>query len=627
MKGTRRIVVSALGLATLLNLSSTALAAPIAVRIVPPFDPATYAGRGAVGLMVPGVGGTVTHAGALASLERGKTEHALLGGTPHGKVIVRPSDSPGTEVTFYVVLPPPGRTANHRRYPVAIVGCGLHGLVTSSSTRISGLISIADIAQSVERLRTHHCNFSPLGATDVHDPAGALRSLDRRIVHAHDARGWALVAVLVTVGSLALLGGPGVLGCVAAVGASLLLSAAGVEAFWSLLLGLVGLTIVLALPGVVRRAVPPLVALFFVAFLFLLVFDTRVNSLAVLGARPDGGGRFYGMTNQLETLLLAPALVAAAAGRRWLVGFGALSLVTVGWSHAGADGGGIVVYAAVFAVLALRLRPEPLTARRLAVAAIVVVGLTFALVGIDAALGGSSHVTHAFDTGPGSLLGDLGRRLHLSYLSVTASWGKGLEFGAGVAVLVAIGAFFRGRPTIDAMLVGIAVSFLVNDTPVDVAFLGALGCWTLVCWEAVDSRAMRRRTGPVVLFASLLFALGLTVAGCGSEGTVRATPATIVGTLKQESPGKGIFISQGCNACHTYAPAAAKGTIGPDLDKLPDYAKKAKQPLAAFVKESIVDPEKYIEKGYPKNVMPKTYGKLPASDITALVDFLTKPSG
>jgi cytochrome c5 len=175
------------------------------------------------------------------------------------------------------------------------------------------------------------------------------------------------------------------------------------------------------------------------------------------------------------------------------------------------------------------------------------------------------------------------------------------------------------------MLVALAVSFLVNDTPVDVAFLGALGCWTLVRWEAVDSRAMRRRTGPVVLFASSL--LVVLLAGCGSEGTVRAVPQTVVGTLKQEAPGKSVFAAQGCNACHTYKPAGATGRIGPDLDKLPQYAKTAKQPLDAFVHESIVDPNKYIEKGYAKNVMPQTYAKLPASDLQALVDFLTKPQG
>ena len=442
----------------------------------------------------------------------------------------------------------------------------------------------------------------------------------------HDARGWALVAVVVTVLGLSALGGaPGVLGCASAVAASLTLSAGGVEAFWALVFGLAGLTAAFALVFPLRRLVPYIVTAFLVTLLLVLVFDTRVNSLAVLGARPDGGGRFYGITNQLETLLLAPVLAAAGSGRRRrLFGIGLLALVVVGWSKAGADGGGLVVYAAALAVLALRLRREPVTARRLALAGVGVVLLTFALVGIDAALGGSSHVTHAVGTGPGSLLGDLGRRLHLSYLSVTDSWAKGLEFAAGVAALVAIAAFFRRGPAVDAMLVALAVSFLVNDTPVDVAFLGALGCWTLVRWEAVDSRAMRR-TGPVVLFASSLLVLAL--AGCGSEGTVKPLPQTVVGTVKQEAPGKGVFLAQGCNACHTFTPAGSKATVGPDLDKLAAYAKRAKQPLDTFIHDSIVDPNKYVEKGYPPNVMPKTYSKLPGPELHSLIVFLAQPSG
>jgi cytochrome c551/c552 len=178
-------------------------------------------------------------------------------------------------------------------------------------------------------------------------------------------------------------------------------------------------------------------------------------------------------------------------------------------------------------------------------------------------------------------------------------------------------------PVLEALLIAVVVSLVVNDTPVDVAGIGSLGGLALLAWErtrpSVDSRPMRRRLLALPLLA-------LVAAGCGSEGTVRVVPETVVGTVQAEAPGKAIFTKNGCNACHTYQPAGATGTVGPDLDKLPDYAKKAKQPLDAFVRESIVKPGAYIEKGF-SNSMPTTFGSLPKSDIDDLVAFLTKPSG
>jgi cytochrome c oxidase subunit 2 len=88
--------------------------------------------------------------------------------------------------------------------------------------------------------------------------------------------------------------------------------------------------------------------------------------------------------------------------------------------------------------------------------------------------------------------------------------------------------------------------------------------------------------------------------------------------------GKTVFANNGCTSCHTYTPAGSHGTIGPDLDKLPTYAQQAGKPLAAFVRESIVNPNAYIEKGYPKNVMPTTFGQLPKDQLDALVTFLTQ---
>ena len=45
-------------------------------------------------------------------------------------------------------------------------------------------------------------------------------------------------------------------------------------------------------------------------------------------------------------------------------------------------------------------------------------------------------------------------------------------------------------------------------------------------------------------------------------------------------------------------------------------------PLEAFIHESIVEPDDYVEKGYPKGVMPETFASLPKSTLDALVAFL-----
>ena len=64
--------------------------------------------------------------------------------------------------------------------------------------------------------------------------------------------------------------------------------------------------------------------------------------------------------------------------------------------------------------------------------------------------------------------------------------------------------------------------------------------------------------------------------------------------------------------------------VGPDLDKLAQYAKQANQgSLQQFVETSITTPGNYIQPGY-QNVMPATYGNLPAKQIADLVAFLTQ---
>ena len=116
-------------------------------------------------------------------------------------------------------------------------------------------------------------------------------------------------------------------------------------------------------------------------------------------------------------------------------------------------------------------------------------------------------------------------------------------------------------------------------------------------------------------------------AGGGGEAGGTTTTATTTsgggggGGGADVAAGKDAFNANGCGACHTLAAAGTSGKVGPDLDKLKSYASSANKPLEDFIHESIVAPNDYVEKGYPKGVMPD-FSKLPGSTVDALVAFL-----
>ena len=92
--------------------------------------------------------------------------------------------------------------------------------------------------------------------------------------------------------------------------------------------------------------------------------------------------------------------------------------------------------------------------------------------------------------------------------------------------------------------------------------------------------------------------------------------------------GEAVFNGNGCAACHTLTAAGAKGTISPDLDRLAEEAKRAGKPLEEFVRESIVDPNAYIEKGFNQGVMPPTFAQsISKPDLDALVNYLVESAG
>jgi mono/diheme cytochrome c family protein len=126
-------------------------------------------------------------------------------------------------------------------------------------------------------------------------------------------------------------------------------------------------------------------------------------------------------------------------------------------------------------------------------------------------------------------------------------------------------------------------------------------------------------------------ALAFLLAGCGGETTVSPTAETVVGTVAttttttqavagNATAGAPLFKAQGCGGCHTFKPAGTNGNVGPDLDKLADYAKNANQgSLEEFTHESIANPSAYVEKGFSPS-MPdfgQTLSDKQLADLTA----------
>lgn len=404
---------------------------------------------GAVGLVVPDAGPQTSEARARASLECGKVVNSLRG---HAPTCERPLVRIDQDAALRVELPSGGLQPNDRRYPIVLRG--ERGLLTSESTRIPGLVAIADVAHGRVRVVPHA------------DPAGYLERLDERITENAYARIRAFLLAAGVLLALALVAPrAAVAGFVAVLAANLALGAAGISAFWAVMLA-VGLAAAAGGPLLARLPLVPLSAAVLAAYLGALAAEGTWVALSPLG--PTQNGRFFGLSNLLETLLLVPALVGASRRAAFLP-VAVLATVMVAGSAFGADGGGAVVLVAAYAVLAAALFGP-----RLAVPAIAAIGGAAALAIL---VGPSTHVTAA---GSGAFLD----RIRLSLDRLADDWLVALVTALALAVLALLA--WRGpRGTLAlALLAAVAVSLVVNDSPFEVAVAGLVGYVTLARYDS-----------------------------------------------------------------------------------------------------------------------------------------------
>jgi cytochrome c oxidase subunit 2 len=105
--------------------------------------------------------------------------------------------------------------------------------------------------------------------------------------------------------------------------------------------------------------------------------------------------------------------------------------------------------------------------------------------------------------------------------------------------------------------------------------------------------------------------------GAGSGGAAPAVDAKALFTQGETQTG-----ATACGACHKLADAGTAGGVGPDLDQV------LKGKDAAFIHESIVNPNAEIASGFNKGIMPETYSKLLSKpQVDALVKYLEEVAG
>jgi hypothetical protein len=485
--GSVSLLVLAASLVAVLAPGAAAAAQATRVVVVPGLELADLApleDRAALGLLAPGSGPTVSGASALAALERGRVRNSLRGGLPAGPALItaeRSRSVPRAGPVIVLGLPEGGEQQNTRRYPIAVIGPGYHGLLVSPRTKIPGLVSVADVAP------TARGEGARLSSTSDPNAEQTLRELDERIAANGDVRALASLLALVVILLLAyVLPRGAVLGFATALGANLVLGVAGLSAAWVVLL-VIGVATALggALALVARSplAVGAILAAVVVGYLLALGLDGPSVALSPLG--PTQNSRFYGLSNLLSALLLVPALagatlIRAALGWAAAIVFAAAALVTIAGSRFGADGGTAIVLCVAYAVLAVEIAE---TRRRAAVAIVAAVAVVVAaLIALDAVTGASSHLTEAIGSGPGSFAGDLRDRVVLSFERATEHWYLALlvALGALVLLLLAVRLAASGLPRSVRALplslaVAVAVSFVVNDSPLDVVSVGLVG--------------------------------------------------------------------------------------------------------------------------------------------------------
>ena len=426
--------------------------------------------EGAVGIMVPNAGPMTSQAAAFAGMVRGILYNTRLP-RPHDTVLIHvkaATSIPQHGPAIVVGLPPGMPSPNDRRYPIAVIGHGYHGLLTSSLTRVPGLVSIADVARTA--LQTPH-------ALDTQRDGGPVATSYRLESQIDVARSTTMPGSVLVLSLLVLIalfyprGAPTALGAAVAVNLVEGWFPTGEAAPRVTLLGLCTLAGAMFGPIFFRKRLHLGAALVVLLGAYAVSMIIRPSTLSLAPIGPELTSRFFGVSNLLETWLLFPALLGGAVLTRrfgWpaFIAVAGLALATIAENALGSDGGGAIVVGVAFALLAVQLIGARIryTLPALGIAALVVL----ALVNIDASVSGPDHLRGALNGGFEGIANVAANRVPLAYDRAIEQWWLLIPGLAVVGVGAAVIRFARDRVergVAVAILGGLVASLLVNDSP------------------------------------------------------------------------------------------------------------------------------------------------------------------
>lgn len=428
--------------------------------------------------------------------------------------------SPRRLIVLVQAPPDPART---RLLAIGVRGIGGEGSIRSATTRRDGLVVATDIAPTIlDRLRIElpkEMQGRPIeGAGAL--TADQLQAMNARLALVSSRRaplardvivlGGLILLLLLLAGrltgrrtevarlaqrlvALAVLWLPLMLLVTAALRPSRSMEADLVVA-GSMLLALITDRLV-AWPR--APFVPALVVILAHGFDFLF-FGGELTGESLLGSNPLYGARFYGLGNELETVIAVSCVIgtgAALCGRaslnpaRWFAAAGVVLALYLGSGRLGADVGGVIFAGAAFGAAAAyvaRVRATPL--RLAGVAALVLAGLAV-IVLLDSITGGQSHLTRTVvDANNASDLLLVAQRRFMASINGARAGGVWMVVILALAVLVAgwlrrerllerLGSTESRRPYragLAGALVGTVVGALANDSGPAILIIGTV---------------------------------------------------------------------------------------------------------------------------------------------------------